>query len=56
ITQSSHGIYEGFWGLAANVAAVVILNPLFVKKAGTNPVIEGLFNKQRPSNPNQKGA
>ncbi len=56
ITQSAHGIYEGFWGLAANMIAVVILNPLFVKNAGSNPVIEGLFGKKQDANPNQKGA
>lgn len=55
-TQSAHGIYEGFWGLAANMIAVVILNPLFVKNAGSNPVIEGLFGKKQDANPNQKGA
>ncbi|MCY7983674.1 symporter, partial [Bacillus inaquosorum] len=50
------GHYEGFWGLAANIIAVVILNPLFVKKAGSNPVIEGLFGIKQDQNPNQKGA
>ncbi|MGA4923069.1 symporter, partial [Bacillus subtilis] len=39
ITQSALGIFEGFGGLAANLSAVVILNPVFVKNAGSNPVI-----------------
>nr|WGE06827.1 hypothetical protein P5658_16230 [Bacillus subtilis] len=42
--------------MTANMIAVVILNPLFVKNAGSNPVIEGLFGKKQDANPNQKGA
>ncbi|MGP3781529.1 sodium:solute symporter family protein [Bacillus sp. 4A_MP3] len=56
ITQSAHGIYEGFWGLTANMAAVIILNPFFVKKASSNAVKDGLFNKAPSDKLNQKGA
>ncbi|KXZ21704.1 sodium:solute symporter [Bacillus nakamurai] len=56
ITQSSHGIYEGFWGLVSNLSAVVILNPFFVKKATANAVKEGLFGKTSSDKLNQKGA
>ncbi|WP_141434254.1 sodium:solute symporter [Bacillus sp. 03113] len=47
-TGTAHGIYEGFWGLLANLLTVVILNPLFVKKAKnrTNPVITDLFESK----------
>ncbi len=50
-TGSSFGIYEGFWGLLANVAVLVVLNPIFEKKAllKTNPIIEQLFSKQAES-------
>lgn len=56
ITQSAHGLYEGFWGLTANMAAVIILNPFFVKKASSNAVKDGLFNKAPSDKLNQKGA
>ncbi|RXZ00586.1 sodium:solute symporter family protein [Fictibacillus sp. S7] len=58
-TGNSYGIYEGFWGLAANFLAVVVLNPLFVKKAksNANPVKEFLFNKnQKEASLAKKGA
>ncbi|PUB11969.1 sodium:solute symporter [Paenisporosarcina sp. OV554] len=47
-TGNSFGIYEGFWGLLANILALFILNPLFVKKAKnkTNPIMDQLFTKQ----------
>jgi SSS family solute:Na+ symporter len=50
-TGSSFGIYEGFWGLLANVLTLVVLNPVFVKKSmlKTNPVIDQLFAKQQVS-------
>jgi SSS family solute:Na+ symporter len=56
ITQSAHGVYEGFWGLTANMAAVIILNPFFVKKAASNAVKDGLFGKAPSDKMNQKGA
>jgi len=48
-TGSSHGIYEGFWGLSANVLTIIILNPFFVAKAKqqTNSVKEFLFNRSK---------
>jgi solute:Na+ symporter, SSS family len=44
-TGKSFGIYEGFWGLSANILVVVILNPLFLAKSKTvsNKVKETLF-------------
>ncbi|MFC6040739.1 sodium:solute symporter [Paenisporosarcina macmurdoensis] len=47
-TGNSFGIYEGFWGLSANIIALIILNPLFVKKIKnkSNPIIDQLFTKQ----------
>lgn len=56
-TGMTFGIYEGFWGLLANVLVLVILNPIFVKKIKTNQVMDQLFTKQ--SNPDmniRKGA
>jgi SSS family solute:Na+ symporter len=58
-TGKSFGIYEGFWGLLANVMALVVLNPIFVKKTmyKTNPVINQLFPKQHVSDmKTRKGA
>jgi solute:Na+ symporter, SSS family len=48
-THSAHGIYEGFWGLLVNVVVLVVLNPLFSRKAEgrTNPVIEFLFEGKK---------
>jgi solute:Na+ symporter, SSS family len=47
-TGMTFGIYEGFWGLLANVLVLVILNPLFVKKINrkSNPIMAQLFTKQ----------
>jgi len=58
-TGKSFGIYEGFWGLLANVIVTVILNPLFVHKIKNknNPVLDELFNgKLQDQSPGQKGA
>lgn len=48
-TGSSFGIYEGFWGLSANMLTIVILNPFFAAKAKsqTNAVKEYLFNASK---------
>ncbi|MFP3122522.1 sodium:solute symporter [Ectobacillus funiculus] len=48
-TGSSFGIYEGFWGLAANMLTIVILNPFFAAKAKyqTNAVKEYLFSTSK---------
>lgn len=48
-TGKTFGIYEGFWGLLANVLSLVILNPVFVKntKHKTNPIIDQLFTEQQ---------
>jgi SSS family solute:Na+ symporter len=56
-THQSFGAYEGFWGLIVNIGVLVILNPIFAKKAQgqTNPVIETLFGKkQSTKNAEQK--
>ncbi|MFC0190092.1 sodium:solute symporter [Fictibacillus aquaticus] len=45
-TGTSMGIYEGFWGLSANVLTVAALNPFFVKKNKANAVKEYLFQQQ----------
>lgn len=47
ITHQSFGAYEGFWGLLVNILLVVVLNPMFAKKAEckNNAVIETLFGK-----------
>lgn len=47
-TGMTFGIYEGFWGLLANVLALVILNPLFAKNImnKSNPIMDQLFTKQ----------
>ncbi|MBL0385159.1 sodium:solute symporter [Tumebacillus sp. ITR2] len=45
-TNSAHGIYEGFWGLAANFVVVSVLNPFFVRKRQENQVTEFLFGEQ----------
>ncbi|MDP4107444.1 MAG: symporter, partial [Bacillota bacterium] len=47
-THQSFGAYEGFWGLLVNIGVLVVLNPMFAKKAQerTNPVIETLFGKK----------
>ncbi|KAA6452188.1 sodium:solute symporter family protein [Bacillus swezeyi] len=47
VTKSSFGIYEGFWGLAANLVSVVLLNPFFVKNAKANSVISYLFDGKK---------
>ncbi|GAA4722799.1 sodium:solute symporter family protein [Brevibacillus fulvus] len=46
-TGQSYGLYEGFWGLAANLLAMVIVNPFFAQKTKGmhNPVMETLFGK-----------
>lgn len=46
-TGNSFGIYEGFWGLMANIIALIVLNPLFVNKAKnkSNPIMDQLFTK-----------
>ncbi len=46
-THQSFGVYEGFWGLVVNILVLVVLNPIFAKKAEgrNNPVIETLFGK-----------
>ncbi|RAS73835.1 sodium:solute symporter family protein [Priestia endophytica] len=51
-TGTSFGIYEGFWGLSANVVTMAIINPFFVKKAqrSRNDVVNTLFystNKEK---------
>lgn len=48
-TGNSFGIYEGFWGLTANLLAVIVLNPLFIKntKHQTNPIRDYLFNQSK---------
>jgi len=48
-TGTTFGIYEGFWGLLANVVVTVALNPFFVKniKNKANPIIDQLFAKQQ---------
>jgi SSS family solute:Na+ symporter len=50
-TGNTFGIYEGFWGLLANVLVLIILNPVFVKniKGKSNPIIDQLFSKQQGS-------
>ncbi|MBW9234895.1 hypothetical protein JQK62_22220 [Leptospira santarosai] len=52
-TGNSFGIYEGFWELLANILALVLLNPIFAKKAQNkcNPIMDQLF-----TNRNEKGA
>ncbi|MGE6486945.1 sodium:solute symporter family protein [Paenisporosarcina sp. NPDC076898] len=47
-TGNSFGIYEGFWGLLANILALVLLNPIFVKKAQnkSNPIMDQLFTEK----------
>lgn len=45
-TGNSLGIYEGFWGLVANVLTLIVLHPIFVKKVKANSVTEYLFHKQ----------
>ena len=46
-TGNTFGLYEGFTGLLANVLALIVLNPLFVKKVRnkSNPIIDQLFTK-----------
>lgn len=46
-TGYSFGFYEGFLGLVVNIIVVIVLNPLFSKKAQArnNKVIETLFTK-----------
>lgn len=48
-TGNSFGIYEGFWGLLANILALVLLNPIFVKKAQnkSNPIMDQLFTNSK---------
>jgi len=50
-TGNTYGIYEGFWGLSANVLALILLNPIFVKKAQkkSNSMIVELFTEQKGS-------
>jgi solute:Na+ symporter, SSS family len=46
-TGYSFGFYEGFLGLVVNIIVVIVLNPLFSKKAQArnNKVTETLFTK-----------
>ncbi|MGB3261359.1 sodium:solute symporter family protein [Paenisporosarcina sp.] len=48
-TGNSFGIYEGFWGLLANILALVLLNPIFAKKAQnkSNPIMDQLFTNSK---------
>ncbi|MGB8957274.1 MAG: sodium:solute symporter, partial [Tumebacillaceae bacterium] len=46
-TKSAHGFYEGFWGLAANVIVVAVLNPVFLHKRQENAVTENLFGEEQ---------
>jgi solute:Na+ symporter, SSS family len=58
-TNSSFGIYEGFWGLAANLLTIILLNPFFAAKAKhqTNSVKEYLFIPAKSAQSNiKKGA
>ncbi|KOO42883.1 sodium:solute symporter family protein [Priestia koreensis] len=58
-TGHSLGIYEGFWGLSANVLALVIFNPLFkqAKKFTSNSVWRFLFSPAKAvDNQVNKGA
>ncbi|MCI0766678.1 sodium:solute symporter [Bacillus sp. TL12] len=58
-TGYSFGVYEGFWGLTANVLSLVILNPLFVKKTAnkSNLVIQHLFDEKETAHLHaEKGA
>lgn len=58
-TGSSFGIYEGFWGLMANVFVTIALNPFFVKKLKNkpNPIIDELFGTEQQTNRDfRKGA
>lgn len=56
ITQSAHGIYEGFWGLLVNAVVILVLNPLFAKQADdlNNPVVTELFGKKEKERAKQK--
>lgn len=55
-THLNFGAYEGFWGLIVNVLLIVILNPMFAKKAAgrSNSVIESLFGKKESAKAEQK--
>ncbi|MEH7545387.1 sodium:solute symporter family transporter, partial [Neobacillus vireti] len=46
-TGKSFGIYEGFWGLLANVVVTVVLNPLFVSRIKNNPILDQLFGQHQ---------
>jgi solute:Na+ symporter, SSS family len=55
-TGSAHGIYEGFWGLAANVLTVVVLNPVFAKRRRENEVTEYLFGSSAKKQEGQQAS
>ncbi|MGG1575145.1 sodium:solute symporter family protein [Fictibacillus sp. NRS-1165] len=58
-TGTSFGIYEGFWGIAANFLTVLVLNPFFVKRAqaSSTPVKDYLFNQPaEEAHPERRGA
>lgn len=54
--HQNFGAYEGFWGLLVNIALVIILNPMFAKKAQgrNNAVMETLFGKKNTKVTDQK--
>lgn len=49
-TGKTFGMYEGFWGLLANMIVTFSLNPFFVKKLKNipNSVLEELFENEQP--------
>lgn len=49
-TGKTFGMYEGFWGLLANMIVTFSLNPFFVKKLKniSNSVLEELFENEQP--------
>jgi solute:Na+ symporter, SSS family len=55
-TGSSFGIYEGFWGLLANIIVTVCINPFFVKniKNKINPILDQLFGVQKSNMESRK--
>lgn len=42
-TGMTFGVYEGFWGLLANVLVLLVLNPIFTKNIRNNKVMDELF-------------
>lgn len=48
-TGMTYSIYEGFWGLMANILILMILNPIFARanSRNSNPIMDLLFTERK---------